>query len=105
MSKPIVKISKGLFDLDGNGIEITVEYDKEYNTVERIVSAKAVKFRQKGSIDITDVLTQYLGLDKIVEGIDWQEAEREQQSSTEVIPSSYHFDVARRAMQSSANHE
>lgn len=74
-TKP-VKLTKTIYSLEGNGIEICVEFDKEYKTVESILYAHAVTFDGKKNIDLTDVLVEHLGLDAIVDKIDWWEVYR-----------------------------
>src|SRR5687768_1574877 len=67
------KLTKGLYNLEGNGVEICVEYNVDDDTVDSILSATAVRFGKRDGIDITDILTEHLGLDKIVDSIDWSE--------------------------------
>lgn len=101
MNQPRLKLTKLLYDLDGNGLEIMVLWDPEYKSVETILSCCAVRFNSTDTIDITDIMLEHLGLDKIVEGIDWSEMykiEKEERNNSSL------FQAAKDAIIESASH-
>lgn len=67
------KLKKTIYDLEGNGLEIAVMYDVVYDTVDEILSAHAVKFGKRESVDLTFIMSEHFGLDKQVDEINWRE--------------------------------
>lgn len=99
MNTPKRKLTKTIYSLEGNGIEICVEFDPEYKSVENILHAHAVTFDGKKSIDITDVMVEHYGLDKTVDNIDWWEVYQNERSESSPL-----FQIGKQAMKSASNY-